>query len=391
MYRTAERAKIPAKSTDKDYQVMIVGNIDYIILLCVIILVMFGIIMVFSSSYYNQALSIIRNPDENINLYGNLIRQAAYAAIGVLPMLFMMNFNYRNLRNYAMLMYIGSVVLLVLVLFIGREVHGATRWIAVAGFQFQPSEFSKMSLIILFAYFLDKHKGMLQGLGGYIFLTILILIPSVLIFLQPNVSIVIVMLAIGYGMIFIVSPYTKVFIFGAAGAAGAFIYYLTFLSDSFRNARILAWFDPFQYAESTGWQVVQSLYAIASGGLFGLGLGQSRQKLGFIPETETDIIFSIVAEELGFFGAAIILILFATVIWRGIRIAINAQDTFGSLLAAGIVLVIGVQTIINVSVITNTIPNTGVPLPFISAGGTSLIVFMTLTGILLNISRYSKG
>ena len=172
--------------------------------------------------------------------------------------------------------------------------------------------------------------------------------------------------------------------------AGGLVSYMAFFSKGFRGARFAAWLDPFSNPSETGYQIIQSLYAVASGGIFGLGLGQSRQKLGFLPEAHNDIIFSIVCEELGFFGAAMILILFAILIWRGIKIAINATDLFGTLVASGIVIMIASQVIINVAVVTNSIPNTGVPLPFISYGGTSVAIMMMLIGILLNISRYSR-
>ena len=161
-------------------------------------------------------------------------------------------------------------------------------------------------------------------------------------------------------------------------------------AKDFRGGRFSAWLDPFSDPSATGYQIVQSLYAVASGGIFGLGLGQSRQKLGFLPEAHNDIIFSIICEELGFFGAMIVLILFAILIWRGIKIAVNATDLFGTLVASGIVIMIASQVIINVAVVTNSIPNTGVPLPFISYGGTSVAIMMMLIGILLNISRYSR-
>ena len=216
----------------------------------------------------------------------------------------------------------------------------------------------------------------------FVFLTVILIALA-------NLSTAIIVSLIGFGIIFIASPYTAVFfISGLIGASGL-VFYMSRAKD-FRGGRFSAWLDPFSDPSATGYQIVQSLYAVASGVIFGLGLGQSRQKLGFLPEAHNDIIFSIICEELGFFGAMIVLILFAILIWRGIKIAVNATDLFGTLVASGIVIMIASQVIINVAVVTNSIPNTGVPLPFISYGGTSVAIMMMLIGILLNISRYSR-
>ncbi|MDR2939561.1 MAG: putative lipid II flippase FtsW [Clostridiales bacterium] len=373
----------------KKSKIIIVGDIDYMAFLCVLILVLFGVVMVFSSSYYNEAKQLINNPDSDTSIFSYLQSQGLFAIIGFCIMVFMMNFNYRYLKRYVILLYVSSIIFLVLVLIIGVERNHARRWLNF-GFSFQPSEYAKLALIITLAFFLDKYKDLLKSIRGYIFLGVVTIIPVALISLQPNLSTCIIILMIGFGMMFIGSPYTKIFIFGGVASVSAFIGYMFFIATGFRSQRFAAWLDPQSDALGKGYQPLQSLYAIASGGLFGLGLGQSRQKLGFIPEAQNDIIFSIICEELGFFGALIVLLLFAVLIWRGIRIALNAPDYFGCFIATGIILVIAVQVIINVAVVTNTIPNTGVPLPFISAGGTSIVIFMMLIGILLNISRYSK-
>ncbi len=209
-------------------------------------------------------------------------------------------------------------------------------------------------------------------------------------------SAAIITVIIGFGMIFIASKHILRFVLGGAVGAGGLTAYLWYISQNpvdaeggFRGERFLAWLDPFKYYEGKGFQIVQSLYAIASGGLFGLGIGQSRQTT-FLPEAHNDMVFAIICEELGLVGAAVILLLFGIFIWRGIRVAVNAPDIFGSLTAAGIVLTIATQVIINVGVVTNTIPNTGITMPFVSYGGTSLLVCMTLSGILLNISRHTR-
>ncbi len=382
-------SKTYVSDVEKKSKIILIGNIDYMVFLSVIILVLLGIVMVFSSSYYNEAKKLVNNPDSNSDIFSFLRTQGLYGIIGFVGMVVMMNFNYKYLKRYVFLLYTSAIFFLVLVLFIGVEVKGARRWIQM-GFSFQPSEYMKMAMIITVSFFLDKYKDLLKNIRGYIFLGILTIIPVFLIMLQPNLSTSIVIIIISFGLVFIASPYTKIFIFGGIAAVSAFLGYMLFLSEGFRADRFAAWLDPQSDPLDKGYQILQSLYAIASGGLFGLGLGQSRQKLGFIPEAQNDIIFSIICEELGFFGAAIVLILFAVIIWRGIRIALNAPDLFGCFVASGVVLVIASQVLINVAVVTNTIPNTGIPLPFISAGGTSMIIFMALIGILLNISRYTK-
>jgi cell division protein FtsW len=187
-------------------------------------------------------------------------------------------------------------------------------------------------------------------------------------------------------MIYIATKVYK-FLYALAGLGFVGIYYMLFIADGFRSDRVSVWLDPFSDVKETGYQVVQSLYSIASGGMFGLGLGCSRQKLGYMPEAQNDIIFAIICEELGFFGATILIIIFMLLIWRGIRTAMKAKDRFGMLVASGITIMIAVQVIINIAVVTNTMPNTGIPLPFISYGGTSLVFMMASAGILMNISK----
>ncbi|MCL2593790.1 MAG: putative lipid II flippase FtsW [Defluviitaleaceae bacterium] len=361
-----------------------VGNFDYTIFITVILLTLIGIVMVFSSSYYMATIRFN-------NMYHFVSRQAAAALLGFIAMIFMAYFKYDRLKRFSLPLYIVSMVLLVFVSFFGEEVGGARRWIAVPVIgQFQPSEVAKLAIILMVASFVSKHKNMLKKWGGTITLGLLVAACCLVIFFGTNnASSAIIIGVIGFGMIFIASPYTAVF--GVAGAIGIGAgWFLLSGDDGFRGGRVAAWRDPFAFRQGLGFQTIQSLYAIASGGMFGLGLGQSRQKLGFIPEAHNDIIFSIIAEELGLVGAGLVLFLFAVLVWRAIKVAINAPDLFGSLIAAGIALMIGSQVVINVAVVTNTIPNTGVPLPFISYGGTSLTILTFCMGILLNISRYSK-
>jgi cell division protein FtsW len=302
----------------------------------------------------------------------------------------MSNFNYIRLKKLSFLFYIIANSLLVFVLLFGVVKKGAKRWINLPLIgSFQPSEFAKVAIILFISYIISKNKNILKNMFGHIICSSFVFITVILIALG-NLSTAIIVTIIGVGIIFIASPFTTIFIILGLGGASALISYIAFFAKNFRGARFSAWLNPFDDPSGTGYQIIQSLYAVASGGIFGLGLGQSRQKLGFIPEAHNDIIFSIICEELGFFGALIVLLLFAILIWRGIYIALNAVDLFGTLVASGITMMVASQAIINIAVVTNSIPNTGVPLPFISYGGTSVAIVMMLMGILLNISRYSK-
>lgn len=360
-----------------------VGNIDYGIAAVVSVLVIVGVIMVFSSSYYFAS-----------SRFGDAFlffrKQAMFAVVGFCGMFIMSNIDYHVLRHMVIPLYLFSVVFLVLVLLFGEEYNGAKRWIEIKYIgNFQPSEVAKISLIITLAHLLSKYKNMLKKFSGFMIACAVVGVMVVLIALG-NLSTAIITATIGFGIIFIASPYTVRFVMMGIGAVGGLVSYLVFFSSSFRNARIQVWLDPWIDPINKGYQAIQSLYAIGSGGFFGLGLGASRQKMGFLPEPHNDIIFSVICEELGFLGAAVILFFFIILIWRGFTVAMNSIDLFGSLIAAGIVIMFACQVVINVAVATNSMPNTGVPLPFISAGGTSLVIMMGAAGILLNISRYSK-
>ncbi|MDR1912860.1 MAG: putative lipid II flippase FtsW [Clostridiales bacterium] len=363
-----------------------VGSVDYTLMIVVLMLVMIGVVMVFTSSYMT-ADARLGDP------YYYLKRQGVFFLIGTAGMLLMANFNYKYLRSWAFIIYTVANALLVLVFFIGISSHGATRWIPmpIIG-QFQPSEVAKAGVIFFLSFLISQNPKILYKWPTFLLCCGLAALTSGLVFLGNNMSTAIIITLIGVGIIFIACPYILRFIMAGAAGVGAILAYLALsaASENFRAARFQVWLDPFSDTSDKAFQVVQSLYAIGSGGLFGLGIGQSRQKT-FVPEAHNDIIFSIICEELGFVGAALVLTLFGILIWRGIKIALDAPDTFSSLTASGIVLLISVQVLINVAVVTNSIPNTGVPLPFISYGGTSLLVAMGLMGILLNISRCSKN
>ena len=366
--------------------VISVGAMDYTLLIVVVILSLIGVVMVFSSSYM-RANTDLGDP------YFYLKKQGAFFVAGLACMIIMANVNYRYIRNLSSVLYLIANALLVLVLVIGISSHGATRWIPlpIIG-QFQPSEVAKAGVIFFLSFIISNNKKLLTKWPTFILTCGVAAISSILVFLGNNMSTAIIVMIIGIGIIFTASPYIMRFVVAVcAGFAGILGYLvLSSASDNFRAARFEAFLHPFDYPKTYGFQVIQSLYAIASGGMFGLGLGQSRQKT-FLPEAHNDIIFSIVCEELGFIGAAVVLLLFGILIWRGIKIALNAPDAFSSLTAMGIMILVSSQVVINVAVVTNSIPNTGVPLPFISYGGTSLLVAMSLIGVLLNISRCSKS
>ncbi|MCL1987848.1 MAG: putative lipid II flippase FtsW [Firmicutes bacterium] len=371
-----------------------IGTLDQTTYLVVCILVLCGLVMVFSASYVDTARSAIHN----YNPFYYLQRHAGMAVLGFIGMNIMANFNYRHLKKMAIILYFASLVLMMAVVFYGITRGGASRWIMlpIINIQFQPSEIAKVGVILILARILAVNPKMLDKWGGFLFCLGLVGSLTILV-AYGDLSSAIILAIIGGGMIFMSSPHILRFVVMVAAAIAGMFGYLYYMANhagfdaagQWRGERFLAWQNPFDDPLGYGFQVIQSLFAIASGGWFGLGIGQSRQKF-MLPEAHNDVIFAIIIEELGVIGAGIILILFVVLIWRGLQIAMNATDSFGSLMAVGIVLMIGSQVIINLAVVTNSIPNTGITMPFISYGGTSLIVVMGCIGILLNISRHSK-
>jgi len=368
-------------------------DVDYSIYAVVIALVLFGILMVFSASHAITG----RSARYNFDTFFYLKRHGVMAVIGFLCMNIMTNFPYQMLKRFALPSYLVSLGLLLFAVTFGIVSHGAGRWIPLPfGLQFQPSEVAKIALILTLASIISRNPTILHKWVGFIICGGIVGVMAAFVALG-NLSTAIITAIIGGGILFIASPHIWRFVIVGGAGVGGIVGYLAFMAyfagdamgGQFRGGRFLAWQNPFEYMQGYGFQIVQSLYAIASGGLFGLGIGQSRQKT-FLPEVHNDVIFAVIAEELGFMGAALLLILFGILVWRGLYIAINAYDTFGALVAIGIILMVASQVAINVAVVTNTIPNTGIPMPFISYGGTSLIVSMGAMGVLLNISRHSK-
>lgn len=360
------------------------GSIDFFLMLIVLILLSIGLVMVFSAS---SVADLAYQHDA----YYTFKRQLAWAGIGLFFMILMMNIDYHKLRKFSGVLLIISFIFLVVVLFMPAR-NGARRWIGIGSTSlgFQPSEIAKFAVILYMASSIsdkkEKIKSFVYGVLPYIMVGGLM---AGLILAEPNLSVAGTVLIVVFSMLIVAGARKRhLTLLALAGSAAAVI--LT-VSEDYRYRRLTAFLDPWQDPLDTGYQAIQSLLALGSGGLMGAGLGKSHQKFFYIPEPQNDFIFSIIGEELGFLGASVILLLFLILIWRGMRIALNASDTFGSMMAAGITSLIAIQTLINIAVATSSMPITGIPLPFISYGGSSLVFMMTAVGILLNISRYEKA
>ena len=367
------------------------GLMDYSLLFIVLFLLSFGLVMLYSTSSYEAALE-----------YGDsayyLKRQLIFTLFGLVLMTGVSFIPYTFWKKVSVLAYLVSVGLIVLVIPFGMEVNGAKRWIRIPGLpmQLQPAEVAKIGVIIFSAMIIEKlGRRSLATIRGFIFPMIPAVIVAVMIWqITDNLSSAIIVVAIVFGMLFVACPdYGKFLgIVLVVLVAGAFIVWYTVNSADtnsldFRGERILAWLDPQAYAGGKGYQTIQALYSIVSGGVFGKGLGQSMQKLGFIPEAQNDMIFSIICEELGLFGAISIMLMFVLLIWRFMMIANSADDFYGAMLVVGVISHIAVQVILNIAVVTNTIPNTGVTLPFISYGGSSVFFLLSEIGIVLSVAR----
>lgn len=361
---------------------------DYTILFIVLFLLMFGLVMLYSTSSY----------EANIKFGDSAYyfkKQALASVIGVIAMIGMMILDYHFVRRFANIAYVVSLILIFLVLTpLGYEAGGARRWLNL-GLSLQPAEVAKLALIIFFASLVCKVGDTINTKKGF-FTVLGLAVPHVLAVykITENLSSAIIILCIVLMMIFVATPNYKEYVLIAIGGA-VFVVTVVLLvkydvlptSISFRLGRIKAWLDPEAYAADKGFQTLQALYAIGSGDLFGKGLGESIQKLGFLPEAQNDMIFSIICEELGLFGAIAILLLFMLLTWRFMVVASNAQDMFGALLVVGVMAHISIQVIFNIAVVTNTIPNTGITLPLISYGGSSVVFLLAEMGLVLSVSR----
>ena len=382
------------------------GPMDLPFLMLVLMLVGIGLIMMFSASFASAYYDSSQNVQNNPMFY--IRRQAAYAAAGLLVMYVTSKINYQRFRWMSVFVLVGAIALLVLVLTpIGVEINQVKRWLylfLVAGPTFQPSEIAKVAVVLFFAARLSKRdterkkKFTNRTLTGRTLnrlerIGFLELVPYgavlslvlVLVVMEPHMSGTILIM-VGAAAVLFASGINLGWFVGLGSFAVAALTFVVFATD-YMTRKINLWLDPWSDPQGGGYQPIQSLYAIGSGGLLGLGLGKSRQKFLYIPEPENDFIFSIVVEELGFIGAAIVLILFALLIMRGYWLALHARDKFGTLTIVGIITLLAAQVFLNIGVVTNLIPNTGISLPFFSYGGTALMIQLAEMGIILSISR----
>ncbi len=357
---------------------------DFSIFFTVLILTGFGLVMVFSASY-------ITSLESRGDAFFFLRRQAFWLILGLVGMLAASSFDYWKWRKLLPLLLLLNFVLLLLIFVpgVGIEVNQARRWIGLGAFNVQPAEFSKLVMIIFSAAFLSKKNLDMQNFWHSSFVPLAFMGASfLLILLQPDLGTALALALVTLTIIFSAGiPWKHLTALMAAGVP--FVFYLM-LSEPYRIRRIFSFLDPWADPLHSGYHIIQSLYALGPGGLFGVGLGRSRQKLYYLPEPQNDFIFAIIGEELGFLGAVTIMLLFFILIWRGFKTSLLAPDNFGSLLAVGITTMVAVQVLINVGVVTGSIPITGINLPFISAGGSSLFFTMVAMGILMNISRHSR-
>jgi len=363
------------------------GYYDYSLLFLTLFLVCFGLVMIYSTSSYNAGRDFGKP-----TFY--LVKQATFACMGTVVMLIVSKIDYRfYIRKLPILkikpitvLFLFCIVLQIFVLIFGPEINGAKRWIDLGPLgRFQPSELSKIAVILYTAYIVNLAPRRLDRFRGFLRVVVFIA-PLIVLVLIPNFSTALVMSGIMIAICFVASR--KKIYFIVSGIVGIAIGAAFVFGVSYRSTRIDVWLHVETHEK--GYQILQGLYAIASGGIFGKGLGESMQKLGFIPESHNDMIFSVICEELGLFGAVAVIMLFVLLVWRLFVIAINAPDLYGGLIATGVLAHIAVQVLLNIAVVTNTIPSTGIPLPFISYGGSSLLVLLVEMGIVLSVSNQIK-
>ena len=365
-------------------------GLDMPLFVFVVVLLAVGLVMLYSASYadsyYNEGSS-----------YYYIQRQGLFAIVGFVAMLFVSTFDYHRFHGLALLIYAVAIILLGAVLIFGRLLHMesiapsegvAYRWLNL-GVQFQPSEVAKFAVITLCAHYISQHIDQMGTLRyGVLPFLLIVGLPAGLVFLENHLSGTIIILALGVILMFVGGTKLRYFLIGG-GALVALLALYVVMKGSYQMDRVSVWLDPFSETldRDLTWQTRQSLYAIGSGGFLGVGLGQSRQKYLYLPKPMNDFIFAIICEELGMIGALVVIILFSLLIWRGMYISLHAKDKFGTLLGLGITFQVGLQAVLNICVVTNTIPNTGISLPFFSYGGTALLMLLGEMGILLNISR----
>lgn len=357
------------------------GQVDFILLIIILSLLLFGFVMLFSASSPRASQG---------GIYRTLIRQGAILLLGLGVMIFSTGRDYHIYKRYNKIIVLVTVGVMVLVPLIGFASHGATRQISLGFISFQPSEFAKFVLVIYYSSrFSDKNTQNLTTDKNNIIVSFGVMLGFCgTCLLQSHMSAAIVLALISIMMMIVAGFSIKWTVIG--GTVLAAIGSIFIFTEEYRANRILALFEPFKYKQGIGWQIVQSLFAVGSGGLFGLGLGQSRQKYRYLPEAQNDYIYAVICEELGFVGGVVVIALFVLFVWRGMSIALNAKDRFGMFMAFGITSIIGLQMLINIGVVLSILPSTGMQLPLFSSGGSSMIATMWGMGILLDISKSSR-
>lgn len=381
------------KKNKRTFSVFSRGDMDLSFFIIVLTLLVIGVIMMFSASYA-KALSESGGTDGT----SYAVNQIIMAGVGIAALFFFSFFDYRNFAYplVAILMYGGCLLLLILVPMIGVTKNGATRWLAIGSFfSFQPSEVMKFAIVVLFSYLICQNYNKMDTFKtGILPFGVLLSFVVILLMAQPHLSCTLLICMVAVVLLFVGGIRWKhmgiLFLMGVVGIAAILLYKISSEGFTYFGTRIQSWLDPFSDEKGGTWQTMQSLIAIGSGGLFGLGLGGSRQKFMYLPETQNDFVFSIVCEELGFIGAVTVILLFLLLVIRGIYIASKAKDKFGMLITIGITVQIGLQAFLNIAVVSNVIPNTGISLPFFSYGGTALIMQLAEMGIVLNVSRQAS-
>lgn len=352
-----------------------IGQADELLALFVMALTAVGLLLLYSTSTYNGEVKF-----QDAGYY--LKKQLFASVLGMAAFFVMARIDYHRVAAFATPLYLCSIVLSTAVLFVGRSYNGSKRWLALGPFSFQPAEFAKVAVVLFLASRISNRKKKTDTIW-FMIQTMAALLPIVGLVGTNNLSTAIIILGIGVILIFVASP--KYAQFALMGIAGACFMGIFLALESYRLERLAIWRNPEKYEK--GYQTLQGLYAIGSGGVFGVGIGNSVQKLGFVPEAQNDMIFSIICEELGLAGAGIIVFLFLLLIWRFFLIASGSRDLFGALIATGAMAHMMIQVILNIAVVTNTIPNTGITLPFISYGGTSVMFLLIEMGLVLSVSQ----
>ena len=356
-----------------------IGQADELLALFVMALTAVGLLLLYSTSTYNGEVKF-----QDAGYY--LKKQLFASVLGMAAFFVMARIDYHRVAAFATPLYLCSIVLSTAVLFVGRSYNGSKRWLALGPLSFQPAEFAKVAVVLFLASRISNRKKKTDTIW-FMIQTMAALLPIVGLVGTNNLSTAIIILGIGVILIFVAHPRYLPFL--GIGTAGIGFIAIFLSMESYRLERLAIWRDPEKYEK--GFQTIQGLYAIGSGGIFGRGMGNSLQKLGFVPEAQNDMIFSIICEETGLFGAILVILLFACLIWRLMVAAVRAGDLMGELIGAGIMGHIAIQVILNIAVVTNTIPNTGITLPFISYGGTSVLFLLGEMGLALSVTRYSRA